>query len=214
MGPEITGGIEENYNCTAAIIMDAAVAGPVPGRCVARGENMTDLRTKVEDDRGMIKKIQMHLPGYRGYRTREDLRIADSLLRNEISKRLEHVEEDAEVIRSKLAKKMELEKMESFKGLIGDIQTYKNRIRHATQEYSGISADHRIEERELSRMYEYDLQLFDHVQDIEDYLHELPLQGAPPDFERKVDLVRTEVKKMLQAFDMRMETIAGIEVGK
>jgi len=40
---------------------------------------MTDLRTKVEEDRGLLKKIELFLPGFRGYRKKEDLRAADSL---------------------------------------------------------------------------------------------------------------------------------------
>lgn len=39
-----------------------------------------DLRSKVEDDRGMLTKIQLGIPGFRGYRQKEDLRIADSRL--------------------------------------------------------------------------------------------------------------------------------------
>ena len=46
---------------------------------------MTDLRNKVEDDRGLLKKIQLAIPGFRGYRQKEDLRIADSLLRIQIA---------------------------------------------------------------------------------------------------------------------------------
>ena len=49
---------------------------------------MTDLRDKVKDDRGLIKMIQLVIPGYRGYRIKEDLRIADRLLREELANRL------------------------------------------------------------------------------------------------------------------------------
>ena len=49
---------------------------------------MTDLRDKVESDRGIIKMIQLVIPGYRGYRIKEDLRIADRLLREELANRL------------------------------------------------------------------------------------------------------------------------------
>ena len=49
-----------------------------------------DLRTKVEDDRGLIKKIQLCIPGFRGYRQKEDLRLADSLLRQQIADELKN----------------------------------------------------------------------------------------------------------------------------
>ncbi|MBU4189406.1 MAG: hypothetical protein KJ886_00210, partial [Candidatus Thermoplasmatota archaeon] len=50
-----------------------------------------DLRKKVEEDRGMLKKIELAIPGFRGYRKREDLRIADSLLRAQLADRLKNV---------------------------------------------------------------------------------------------------------------------------
>ena len=46
---------------------------------------MTDLRKRVEEDRGILKRIQIFLPGYSGYRKKEDLRIADSMLRNHVA---------------------------------------------------------------------------------------------------------------------------------
>ena len=35
---------------------------------------MPDIRQKVEEDRGLIKKIQLMVPGYRGYRLKDDIR--------------------------------------------------------------------------------------------------------------------------------------------
>src|SRR5256885_16816857 len=42
---------------------------------------MPDIRDRVEQDRGLLKKIQLAIPGYAGYRRREDIRAADNLLR-------------------------------------------------------------------------------------------------------------------------------------
>ena len=61
-------------------------------------ENMTDLRNKVEEDRGLLKKIQLGIPGFRGYRQKEDLRIADSLLRMQV----------ADLLRSAVLQQLEL----------------------------------------------------------------------------------------------------------
>lgn len=46
---------------------------------------MVDLRERVEEERGLIKNIQLAIPGFRGYRKREDIRIADSLLRIQLA---------------------------------------------------------------------------------------------------------------------------------
>ena len=44
-------------------------------------DNSPDIRGTVEDNRGLLKKIQIIVPGFSGYREKEDLRAADELLR-------------------------------------------------------------------------------------------------------------------------------------
>ncbi len=64
---------------------------------------MPDIREKVEDDRGLIKKIQLKIPGYAGYRRREDIRNADILLRNQVADQVKKVRSDLEGVRDDLA---------------------------------------------------------------------------------------------------------------
>ena len=101
------------------------------------------LREKVEEDRGLIKKIEMAIPGFRGYRKREDLRIADSLLRSALANKIKNIVTTVEECRDALTKKMELTALEDIGKIVNRIGTVENRLRHAEQGYTGISADHR-----------------------------------------------------------------------
>src|SRR5580693_2911489 len=38
-----------------------------------------DIRQKVDGDRGFLKRLQLLIPGFRGYRQAEDVRASDSL---------------------------------------------------------------------------------------------------------------------------------------
>ena len=49
---------------------------------------MPDIRQRVSEDQGVLKKIQMFIPGFRGYRQKEDLRDADRMLRDQLVKKL------------------------------------------------------------------------------------------------------------------------------
>src|SRR2546428_367087 len=49
---------------------------------------MPDIRDRVEQDRGLLKKIQLVIPGYAGYRRREDIRAAGNLLRIQLANQL------------------------------------------------------------------------------------------------------------------------------
>src|SRR5207302_905201 len=64
---------------------------------------MPDIRDRVEQDRGILKKIQLMIPGYSGYRRREDIRAADNLLRIQLANQMKSVRGDLEEIRDGMA---------------------------------------------------------------------------------------------------------------
>jgi len=123
-----------------------------------------DIRDRVEDDRGLIKKIQLIIPGYRGYRQREDIRIADSMLRNQVADQLKNsVILPLENVRAEASKEMELGLMDDIAATLSKAQMMEQKVRHAEQGYSGISAGVRILQDELNRIYEYDLALLENI---------------------------------------------------
>ncbi len=120
---------------------------------------MVDLRNKVEADRGLLKQIELIIPGFRGYRLREDLRIADSLLREGLVREMKISANNFEEIRKALAKRNEIDVLEDAGILVSKTNALIAKIQHAEQGYTGISADHRIDIPELNQMYEWDLSL-------------------------------------------------------
>ena len=174
-----------------------------------------DLRKKVEEDRGMLKKIELAIPGFRGYRKREDLRIADSLLRAQLAGRLKNVGTQVEQCRQDLVKKMELEYLEDAARLVNNIQKTENRVRHAEQGYSGVSRDFRIEEKELNRLYEWDLRLIEDIDKISGDV--AALQSAITDQNRtelptRIRAAATTIQDFNTLFDKRIEVIGGVGV--
>jgi hypothetical protein len=122
---------------------------------------MPDLRERVEEDRGLLKRIQLHVPGFAGYRRREDIRTADNMLRIRMADMLKGARGRAERAREALAESYQLEVLDDVGGLISRFQALEGKVRHAEGGYSGISPAIRIEEHELDRLYEYDAALLD-----------------------------------------------------
>jgi hypothetical protein len=122
---------------------------------------MPDLRDRVEQERGLLKRIQLHVPGFAGYRRKEDIRTADNMLRIQMANMLKDVRRSVEDARESLAENYELEIMDKIGGLISGFQTLEGKVRHAEGGYSGISAAIRIQEDELNHLYEYDARLLD-----------------------------------------------------
>jgi hypothetical protein len=122
---------------------------------------MPDLRDRVEQERGLLKRIQLHVPGFAGYRRKEDIRTADNMLRIQMANMLKEVRRSVEDARESLAESYALEVMDKIGGLISGFQTLEGKVRHAEGGYSGISAAIRIQEDELNHLYEYDAALLD-----------------------------------------------------
>lgn len=175
---------------------------------------MADIRQRVQDDRGIIKKIELVIPGYKGYREKEDLRIADSLLRNQLANQIQAVLESVQRSREGLAKNMNLALLNDIGELDNNMQALMNKIRHAPQGYSGISADIRIEQNELNKLYEWDLsllQLIDILRQRSVDLEDQVSQNSPRTKTTILDL-KKEVTNFIEVFQKRIDSITNITV--
>ena len=176
---------------------------------------MTDFREKVKEDRGLLKKIELAIPGFRGYRKREDLRIADRLLREELANGLGHAARAAEEARNTLAKRKELDILEDMATLVSRINTSVARIRHAEQGYTGVSPDYRIEEHELNKMYEWDLGLLENIESLKTISSDLQanapsMQAA--EMSKEIDSALASLASFDQLFDSRREAFANLQI--
>lgn len=116
---------------------------------------MADIRERVKEDRGILKTIQMFVPGFRGYRIREDLRDSDRMLRAQMAKLLASQRRGLEDCRS-LVEDLTSPQLENIGKLINNFKKVEGAVLHAEVGYSGISADVQIKEGELNQLYEYD----------------------------------------------------------
>ena len=176
---------------------------------------MVDLREKVHEDQGLLKKIEMAIPGFRGYRKREDLRIADSLLREQLADKLKGVLRDLEQCRETLTRKMEMDLLEDVGHLAIQCSTIETKVRHAEQGYTGISADYRIEESELNRLYEWDLNLIRHIDSLKSsvgVLQNAVNSGVNDNIVTEMSNVNGKLREFTELFEKRREAITGLGV--
>lgn len=121
---------------------------------------MSDPLGRIQVDRGLIKEIQLLLPGYRGYRIKEDIRDADALVRTELAEILRaRVLAPLEAVRTQLALTTDLEGLARLGALIRTVETLRSRIAHLELGYSGVSPPVRVEEGALLQVYDFDRRL-------------------------------------------------------
>mgnify|MGYP001767764756 FL=1 len=174
---------------------------------------MPDIRDRVEDDRGLLKKIQLVVPGFRGYRIREDLRDSDRMLRAELAKRLGLQRSQLEDARRALVRENPMSKaLEEMGGVVNSMKRVEGEILHAEVGYSGISADVKIKEDELNLLYEYDNSMIESLNFIDEALIKVPglvRSGNDADLREAVETVRTRIDGLESRFKRRKAAITG-----
>jgi hypothetical protein len=176
---------------------------------------MPDLRQKVEEDRGLLKKIQLAIPGYRGYRQREDIRAADDILRIQLSERLGRARAEVEKCRKSLVDAMLTGELDRLGQLVNKFKAVEGEVRHAEGGYTGFSTQIKIEEPELDQLYEYDYNMINYLLNIEQGI--IPLRGAVEAensgaIKNEIANLRTRLDDFETTFKARIKRITGTEV--
>jgi len=175
---------------------------------------MPDLRERVEEDRGLLKRIQLHIPGFAGYRRREDLRTADNMLRIQIANKLKDFRGQLENARGTLTSSYQLKALEPLGTVILKTQSLEGQVRHAEQGYSGLVADVKVLEPQMNKLYEWDAFLLDGVAGLSQMAAQLETD-APGDAGKVLAGIQGIGKSLADieaTFKRRMNVITGTEV--
>ncbi len=173
-----------------------------------------DIRQQVEASRGPLKKLQLLLPGLRGYRKLEDIRVSDELLRNQVADRLDAVKGSLEQLRKQVAASNDLTNLTTVGSLISQTQALSGQVRHAQQGYSGWVAPIAINEDKLNKLYEYDYSFVSSVFQLAETAGKLSYDATSPNSVQAsaAQLSRT-LADIKQKWSTRMKAIEGIAVG-
>src|SRR5207248_11242385 len=114
---------------------------------------MPDIRDRVEQDRGILKKIQLMIPGYSGYRRREDIRAADNLLRIQLANQMKSVRGDPEEIRDGMRMDGKVQGLQRTGNPTSTSKGLRGKTRNAKGGNSALAAPTQIKERSRDKWY-------------------------------------------------------------
>ncbi|MFY9717963.1 MAG: zinc ribbon domain-containing protein [Thermoplasmata archaeon] len=192
-------------------------AGSSTGTAAPAGTPPVDIRQTVEGDRGFLKRLQMLVPGFRGYREGEDLRAADSLLRRQVADKVHNARTTMENSRAALTNGGAFQVLNDIAPLIADLMRLEGEIRHAEQGYTGISPAVRANPQQLDRLYEYDYGFAVAADQLNQTMAPLPTlaanaaAGMAP-LSTLVLTVRGQIGQLDTAFRARIQAVEGIRV--
>ena len=167
----------------------------------------------MEANRGALKKLQLIIPGLRGYRTKEDIRVSDSMLRNQVADKLDRAKANLELVRKQVAGNDDITNLTTLGSLISQVQGFSGEVRHAAQGYAGWVAPITINEDKLNKLYEYDYEFVTAASQLVDGTSGGSLRydaGSPSSILPALEEVSKTVADLKQKWSLRMETIEGI----
>jgi zinc-ribbon domain len=206
-GASIPAGAKFCNACGASLAPAAPAAGSPP----------VDIRRTVEGDRGVLKRLQLLVPGFRGYREGEDIRAADSLLRRQVADKVHNAQLTIENSRAALANGGQFQTLNDLAPLIADLMRIEGEIRHAEQGYTGISPAVRANPPQLDRLYEYDYGFAVAADQLNAAIAPLPTLAAGAatgagQLPALITTVRGMVAQLDSAFRARLQAVEGIRV--
>jgi hypothetical protein len=106
-----------------------------------------------------ISRWLAKVPGYTGYRSKEDRRDEDKRIRVAIANDLDAIVDQLTRIGADLATRRELGKISAIEGVLADTRHLADRIRTASYGYGGIFTERSIDEHALEQLRQFDIAL-------------------------------------------------------
>ena len=174
-----------------------------------------DIRQQVDDNRGMAKKLELLIPGLRGYRSKEDIRVSDELLRNQVADKLDHVKDNLQQLRKQVAAANDLNSLTAVGSIIAQVLTLSGEVRHAAQGYSGWVAPIQMNDDKLNKLYDYDYSFVSAVWQLDQTTQGMTYDSTAPNaVQATTAALGKSVADIRQKWSVRLEAIQGIALGQ
>jgi len=183
------------------------------GQSQAQGQGNPDIRKQVEESRGFQKKLELLIPGLRNYRTLEDIRVADRMLRDQVANKLDQAKENLSNLRQQIAAAGDYTNLTSVGSLIAQIQQLGGQVRYAQQGYSGWVATITMNADRLNQLYEYDYNFVSAAFQLTDSTSPSALvydPSASASIQTGLSKVRTAVNDFKQKWTVRVQAVQGV----
>jgi hypothetical protein len=171
---------------------------------------MSDLFDRVTADQDIFKKIFSKIPGFSGYIERQNRRASDKLLRESVANHFEQLWQRISSVQKDLISQGNIEYIDDLEAPAIKLRQFIDRVRTASYGYSGFFDAIKINEEELSQVYQYDytlLQLEDVVsRAIDNVETSIGSDGLPAAIRNLTNTAR----QCVEAFDKRTEVMIGV----
>ena len=122
---------------------------------------MDDFFQKVTSQQDPLRKLASYIPGFGGYIERENRRDADKLLRDNVARRFEEQWKRTSQLQTDMVSNGMIALVDDMEQAAIQLRTFIDKISTAPRGYSGMFDAVKINEKELTAIYQYDAAFFD-----------------------------------------------------
>ncbi len=141
---------------------------------------MDDGMERAREQRNLLERLGSKIPGLKGYLDREMRREVDKMERDWIAQRLDRARQSLQEKIAEWSRRGNLANLDMASSLEKLLDRFANRVRHADYGFTGYFDAVKIYEPELQRLYAFDLELIEKVEEVADRIEALPGTASEP----------------------------------
>ena len=172
---------------------------------------MSDLKDqifgKVTGDMDFFKKILDKVPGFKGYVERQARRDSDKQLRDTIYKRFHELEGRVSALQSEFINAGEIKYVDDLEGAAIKLRTFADRVRTAPRGYSSLFEAVKINETELTKLYEYDATLLAMTDTVGSAIDNVQSSVGTDGLPAAIRNLEAVTRQCVEAYDRREEVV-------
>lgn len=157
----------------------------------------------------MEKRLEEWLdkvPGYAGYRSKEDRRDDDRRVRESIAAGLDNTVRTLTSVGARLAEQRKLTHISAIERLVSATRLLADRVRSASYGYGGIFSDRNVDEFALDQLRQFDAAFAAEASSLDDIAGRLATAPEGP-LEADITGYRTELDRLALLFDARGDVV-------
>ena len=171
---------------------------------------------RIGENERLLEKIMLAVPGFRGYKAKEQRREADKIIREFLYSRLQEARNMLQDIYETVAGGEVPVALDPIDRLTAIFDRVSEKVNHASYGYAGFFDATKIEEDDLDRMISFDTQLVESAKGLAQRVQVFKDDVQAGKFDN-LETYESELRKTVEGFettfDQRKDVIEGVEVG-
>ena len=163
-------------------------------------------------DLGFLEKAIRLIPGYKGYKSKEERRDNDQLFRAGLVSRLDRLRNDINEIPASLRGPSALKSITDFDRILKRLERVTDEIRFAARGYRGWFDMHKVREDELDQLYAFDVSLMENIDELDESFGVLQAAAAADsDMKQPIDNMVAILIEFSSKMSLRSELMIDLE---